>query len=262
MDAQRGKEVTLRRRHRACCLLAALVALSAMPAWAGETRPAARGLHEIPDGELDLMRGRYIVGDNKVLWFGVSMITTWQTQGGQTVQGALKIGMDLRNGAPTISFTPNVSIGLADAEAAPTGARSIDSAGLHNASGLVQSVQVAGDGNVAGNATSLIVRNGDVPAMPAGSAGNASASNGAASASAQVDAQGARLLIGVAGQGTAEQWVRAGSVGQSIRIVGDGQQVDNRLQLELVRQAAPTSALLMASVARAITLSQGIGNRP
>lgn len=265
MDAQCGREGIMRRRHRACgCLLAALAALAvfaALPATAEEARPTARGLHEIPDGELDLMRGRYIVGDNKVLWFGVSMITSWQTQGGQSVQGALKIGMDFRNGAPTISFTPHVSVGLADADAVPVGARSIDSAGLNNVSGLVQSVQVAGDGNVAGNATSLIVRDGDVPTATGGGA-NAVAANGAASASAQMDAQGARLLVGVAGQGSAEQWVRAGSVGQSIRISGDGQQVSNRLQLELVRQAAPTNVMLMNSVAQAITLNQGIGNRP
>ena len=172
--------------------------------------------------------------------------------------------MDFRNGAPTISFTPNVNIGLADADATvATGDRSIDSAGLNNASGLVQSVQVAGDGNYAGNATSLLVRDGDVPASQAGGAASSvEAGNQAASASARMDGNGARLTINVAGQGVAEQWVRAGSVGQSIRIAGDGQQVSNRLQLELVRQAVPTNALMTSSVARSIALNQGIGNWP
>lgn len=265
MEAKRAMKENVRRpiSYRSAWLLSACLALVASPLLAEEQRPTARGLHEIPDGELDLMRGRYIVGDNKVLWFGVSMITTWQTQSGQTVQGALKIGMDFRNGAPTVSFTPNVSIVSAEADALPAaGVRSIDSAGLNNASGLVQSVQVAGDGNRAGNATSLIVREGDVPAGQTGATASMASTNGAATASAQMDANGARLTVGMSGQGVAEQWVRAGSVGQSIRITGDGQQVSNALQLELVRQTVPTNALVMASVARAITQNQGIGNRP
>ena len=265
MEAQRAMDAKVRRvaRLRACWWLSACLAWMAMPALANEPSPPSRGLHEIPDGELDLMRGRYIVGDNKVLWFGVSMITSWQTQSGQTVQGALRIGMDFRNGAPTISFTPNINIGLADADATvASGGRSIDSAGLGNVSGLVQSVQVAGDGNRAGNTTSLLVRDGDVPATQAGAASSVDTGNAAATASAHMDANGARLSIGVNGQGMAEQWIRAGSVGQSIRIAGDGQQVSNRLQLELVRQAVPTHALVMSSVARAIALNQGIGNRP
>lgn len=266
MEAKRAREEKVRRPTRffSCWLLSACLVLVASPLLAAEQRPPARGLHEIPDSELGLMRGRYTVGNNKVLWFGVTMITTWQTQGGQSVQGALKIGMDFRNGSPTISFTPNVSMGLADADTAPaSGERSIDSAGLNNASGLVQSVQVAGDGNRASNATSLVVRNGDVPATQSGTNGASMESgNGAASVSAGMDANGARLTINVAGQGVAEQWVRTGSVGQSIRIAGDGQQVSNRLQLELVRQALPTNALVMSSVARAIALNQGIGNRP
>lgn len=231
---------------------------------AAERQPLGRGLHEIPDSELGLMRGRYTVGDNKVMWFGVSMITTWQTQTGQTVQGSLKIGMDFSKGAPTISFTPNVIMGSAssDAEASP-GSRSIDSAGLNNASGLVQSVQVAGDGNRASNVTSLVIREGSAPTLAdATSSGTAQATQGAASANAHMDASGARLVVGVAGQGVAEQWVKAGAVGQSIRITGDGQQVGNRLQLELVKQALPTNALVMTSVAKAIALNQGIGQRP
>lgn len=268
MEAQHAKDANVRRSLPliSSWLLSVCLGLFATaPLLAEEQRPAAKGLHEIPDGELDLMRGRYTVGNNKVLWFGVSMITTWQTQAGQSVQGTLKIGMDFQNGAPTITFTPNVNIGLADADVAiATGERSIDSSGLNNASGLVQSVQIAGDGNRAGNATSLIVRDGDVADGQGANTGASSmeAANSAATASARMDANGARLTIDVAGQGVAEQWVRAGSVGQSIRIAGDGQNVSNQLQLELVRQAVPTNALVMASVARAITLNQGIGNRP
>ena len=52
------------------------------------------GMTEIPDPELATMRGRYTVGDHQVAWFGVSMISTWQTASGQTLQGTLSLGMD------------------------------------------------------------------------------------------------------------------------------------------------------------------------
>ena len=245
-------------------VLAPVLMMSAPMLHAELKRPPARGLTELPDSELGLMRGRYIVGDNKVLWFGVTMITTWQTSAGQAVQGTLNIGMDFRNGMPVISFTPNVIMSGADSAVAPAqGERSIDSAGLNNASGLVQSVQVAGDGNGASNVTSLLVRNGDAPSASSDTSTNSmEAKSGDATASARVDASGARLAVGVSGQGMAEQWIRAGSAGQSIRITGDGQHVSNRLQLELIRQAAPTNALVMSSVARAIALNHGIGNQP
>ena len=153
------------RRLRAA-LLGAL-ATGTLPVLAQEAPlvPANNGLEEIPDEELGQMRGRYTVGDNRVLWFGVSMITTWQTQAGQTVRGNLDVAIDLRGQRPTVTFTPNVNIseGASDAQTHIASGGSIDSAGLANVSGMVQSVQVAGDGNRAGNSTRLVVRSGDVP---------------------------------------------------------------------------------------------------
>lgn len=247
--------------RRLTLVLACLVSFCIFPVAAQESREA-KGLKEIPEHELGLMRGRYTVGNNRVLWFGVTMITTWQTQNGQAVQGNLNIGMDFRNGRPQITFTPNVHITDANAPLQlAAGNRSIDSSGLNNVTGMVQSVQIAGDDNRTANNMRVLVREGDAPAsMGDASSGVEHAANGAASASASNGGRGIRLLVGVNGFGSAEQWIRPGSVGQSIRLTGDGHVVSNQLQMELVKQSLPISASLNQSVAQAIALNRGIGN--
>ncbi len=237
--------------------------LSAAPALAQQT-PAqpARGLTEIPDAELGLMRGRFIAGDNKVLWFGVSMISTWQTSAGQTLQGRLDIGFDFSDGSPVLSFSPNVVMTDENAPMpVPDGTRSIDSSGLANVGGLVQGVQVAGDGNAASNVTSLTLREGAAPAAGGGGAaeGAISRTAGAATASVRFDGNGAGVLLEVQGHGAAEQWISAGSMGQSIRLASDGQAVSNQLHLDMVRASLPATAMLNQNVAQALGTVRGIG---
>lgn len=244
-------------------LLAGL--LCAAPALAADPgAPPARGLAEIPDVELGTMRGRFTVGDNRVLWFGVSMISSWHTSAGQALQGRLDMGFDFSSGDPAVTFAPNVV--LADESApmqAPAGHRTVDPSGLANVSGLVQGIQVAGDGNAAGNTASLAVREGEAPARPAaGQAGPATAASGPASASVRFDHGSAGVLLQVDGHGVAEQWIRAGSMGQSIRLTSDGQAVSNQLHMDLVRQALPAAAMLNQSVAQALGAARGIGGGP
>jgi hypothetical protein len=133
---------------RTCHCVIALAALAgaflALPARAADGRPG-KGLTEIPDSELYVMRGRYTVGDNAVAWFGVSMISTWQTASGQTLESTLALGMDFSRGdQPQVSFTPTVSITAANAPlpAVTDGVgRSVDGAGLGNVAGMAQSVR-------------------------------------------------------------------------------------------------------------------------
>jgi len=233
------------------------------PAWADDTTaPAKPGLTEIPDAELGAMRGRYIVGDNRVAWFGVTMVSNWVTSAGQTVQGAIKLGFDLRSGKPDVSFQPSVTITeQTSGFAAAAGHREVDGSGLANVGGLVQSVQVAGDGNTARNGMTLQIRDG---ATPDGFADGTSATvaettAGGASARAALDAGGARILLQVAGQGVAEQWIDARSIGQSIRLAGDGQAVGNQLQLDLVRQSVPASQSIHQNLVQAIGMARAGG---
>lgn len=240
-----------------------LALLGIAPAHADESRPG-KGLSEIPDPELNLMRGRYTVGGNTVAWFGVTMVSQWQTAGGQSAQSALKLGMDFSHGgsAPKISFAPSVSVTAADAPLPVTPGRSVESSGLQNVAGLSQSIQVAGDGNLASNATQLTVRDGVAP-TPTGEGVNlASVQQGGVSALAQLDGNTAKVQLQIEGVGAVQQWIRNGSVGQSIALGSDGQSVTNRLQIDLVRQSLANNVPLNQNVAQAMTLVRGVGMGP
>lgn len=255
------------RTHLLQLLGGVFLAAVAMPALAADGAPPGRGLTEIPDPELGLMRGRYTVGDNAIAWFGVSMISTWRDASGQTLQGTLALGMDFSGPgqAPEVTFTPSVNITAGDAPppgAAGTTTRSIDGAGLANVDGMVQSVQVAGDDNVASNVTRLDVRDGSAPARPAGlpmDGGTATARLGGALATASFDGAAARVLLQIDGHGAVEQWIRGGSLGQTIQLSSDRQHVSNRLELDLVRQPLAANAMLVQNVAQAMAMTRGIG---
>lgn len=244
-------------------LVAIALGASAAPAWSSEAviTTYASGLREIPDSELGLMRGRYIVGDNRIAWFGVTMVSSWITSAGQSVQGAVQLGFDLRGATPAVSFQPSVTITeQIPALAAAAGTGDVDASGLANVGGLVQSVQVAGDGNIARNGMSLQVRDGDVPTAAA-TAGTtvADITRNGAHARASLEDGGARILLQVAGQGAAGQWIDAHSIGQSIQLAGNGQAVGNQLQLELVRQSVPSSQTIHQNLIQAIGMTRAGG---
>jgi len=242
--------------------LLALALTAALSAHGEESQSKpGKGLHEIPDPELNLMRGRYTVGGNAVAWFGVTMVSTWQTSTGQNLQGTMALGMDFTKGStPKVSFTPSVNITDANAPLPDVAGRSIDGSGLNNVTGVSQSVQVAGDDNRASNVMHLNVRNDGVVPTGAGTvAGNATAQSAGASAVASFDGNAARLQLSIEGQGAVQQWLRSGSVGQSIQLTSDGQVVNNRLQIDLVRQSLGGNLPLAQNVAQAITLNRGIG---
>ena len=251
--------------RRTCFFLAiALVSVPALQARAAGTTPGT-GMQELDDVELNAMRGRYTVDDHTVAWFGVRMISTWQTAAGQLLQGTLAFGMDFSHGKgqPTLTFTPSVSITRSDAPVPMPitgGSRSVDGSGLANVGGLLQSVQVAGDGNLASNVTRLTIRNGGAPSTHGGGTdtGSASLSDGDANVSVGFDGQSAGVRLTVAGQGAVQQWIREGSLGQSVQLAADDQTVSNRLEIDLVRQAVATNTPLAQNVAQAIGLTRGI----
>lgn len=244
-------------------LATALLLAPALAARAADNAPGA-GLHELADTELNAMRGRYTVDDHTVAWFGVTMISSWQTASGQLLQGSLAFGMDFSNGKgqPTLTFTPSVTLTKTDAPVPmpATGSRNVDGSGLANVGGLLQSVQVAGDGNLASNVARLTIRNGDAPAATGTGTGTGGAtmSDGGASVSAGFDGQSAGVQLSIDGQGTVQQWIRDGSLGQSVQLAADGQSVSNRLEIDLVRQVTSANTPLALNVAQAIGLTRGI----
>lgn len=247
--------------HITCRLILVLVTSAiAAPALAGpEALPTrAGGLQEMSDAELGAMRGRYIVGDNRVAWFGVTMVSDWATTAGQHLQGAMTLGFDLRGTRPTVSFQPSVTITAGELPAV-AGTGQVDASGLANVGGLVQAVQVAGDGNTARNGLSLRVRDGTVPALSTDTVTSAELRVDGAQARATLDDGGARVLLQVAGQGAVEQWIDARTIGQSIQLTGDGSRVGNQMQLDLVRQAVPASQSVHQNLMQAIGMTRAGG---
>lgn len=261
-------------RRKLCIAMGLVTAPAALPAWAqqppdqGPQSPGS-GLSELSDEELGDMRGRYTVDQNTVAWFGVTMVSTWQNQAGQTMQSRVTLGIDVSQpDKPKVTFQPHVSITAAGAPPPPpSGERSIDHAGLANVNGMVQSVQVAGDGNRASNVASITVREqGERPGSPTGpSAGtmelSAAAQAQGMSAVASLQDNAARVLLQIDGQGAVEQWIGSSGMGQSIRLAADGHQASNWMELDLVRSPSSARASLGQNVAQAIALSRGIGIR-
>lgn len=249
------------RAHHPLLLTAAIAAAALAPTALARD---ARGLVEISDAELGDMRGRFTVGGNRVAWFGVTMVSTWQTSTGNTLQGALTFGMRFGpNGqTPVVSFQPSVSISSPDAPLpTPADGRSIDAAGLGNPTGIVQSVQLAGDGNLAGNLLQIDVRDGEAPEGYGvqGTDGNAAlAGDGFALSAGVGDGRAPRILLRIDGVGAVEQWLGAQGIGQQIQLAADGQQASNRMRIELVREAMPAGSVLDQNVAQAIALSRGL----
>lgn len=235
------------------------------PAAAPALHQPGKGLHDLADPELNALRGRYTVGSNAVAWFGVTMISTWHTNAGQTLQGTLAVGMDFRgqHSAPQITFQPSVSITSANTVVPmPATGRSVDASGLANVSGIVQSVQVAGDGNLANNVIRLNVTNGSAgPAIATNDSsaqGVTTTAQDGASASATFDGHHAGVQLDVNGIGSVQQWVRDGALGQTVQLAADNQSVGNVMQIDLIRQSLTANTQLSQSVAQAINLTRGI----
>lgn len=305
---------------------------SALADESDDRRPAS-GIHEVADDELADMRGRYVAGNNTVLWFGVEMISTWQSSNGQTLQSTLTVGMDFSKNPnqPQVKFVPTVTIttignALPASTTASNISRSVQSAGLANVSGLTQSVQIAGDNNAASNVTSLDIQsagsaptagNSNAPAPASvsspnpnstpstasvdvtGSTVNASSSTGhSGSASAPPTSSGANVAINdtaptvstntgtstatgrtarvgdasasstyannsaevalsINGQGSVSQWIRQGSLGQTIALTTDNQVATNQMIVTMVTQSVNASTSQLAhNLAQSLNLNR------
>lgn len=189
--------------------VAAMVGMAPF-AHAAAPTPAGKLLVEIPDPELAAMRGRFMIGNNAVAYFGVTMASSWTTASGQQLDGSVVLGMQFGPDGqmPVITFTPTMNIVQGTPVLlTPTDpvTRSVDGSGLANVNGLVQGIQIAGDGNRAVNVTALRVTDG---AAPGGDDGSTSGpfdahmdSNGARVGIAFDPSRGVSLTLGVAGQG-------------------------------------------------------------
>lgn len=226
-------------------------------------------LTEMPDPELAALRGRFIIGNHAVAYFGVNMLSAWSNPDGLQMQGGATLGLyfDAPGAQPRTSFTPTMTIvhGAPPAQSADAATRSVDAAGLANVGGLLQGVQIAGDGNQAVNAATLRVTTSAprapdaVPATVSQPFAASTHAGDARIALAFDPTRGVSVELGVAGQGLVAQWIRAGSVGQSVQLTADGQTVANVLQLDLVLSQGQARATAPHDVAQALLQARANG---
>lgn len=244
---------------RSAVLTAALVAASS-PLVCGaeellEIGVAAQG-NELSDESLAGLRGRSLI-QGRIVRFGVEMASTWQTPAGQTFGAAATLDVSLGGTTPRVTFVPALSAvdpeGAVSGSAVQTGsapqpAMQVSGASaLERVSGVVQSIQVAGDDNRVTNSATVTIGRGASGApgdRPSGVGQAAMRTASGAVLSATAGPEGMSVAISVPGAGRVQQQIRAsreGAVRQMAQITGDLQRVDNRLSLCVVLDRAPAA---------------------
>ena len=256
----------------AAALFALPVAVSVTEASRPET-PVLDGAEVVADRELATMRGRFTEG-NRVIRFGIRMVSQMRSAAGQRLEAHADLNVDLSGGRPAVAFRPHVSIERPTRDRVP--GDHDDSGGTgsnvaHGGSGadesttvdvgdggetsggddsggrgVVQQVQVAGDGNAAVNDVRIDVveqaaaRKGP-PAQgtPADGADRTRAiARGPDGTRVSVKAtrKGLALELDMPGRGSVSQQVQAGSgLRQLIDLRSDGNSAASaaRLRVEL-----------------------------
>lgn len=241
----------------------------------------------VPDHELADMRGRFVLGGD-VTYFGVQMVSTWQTSDGMVMNTGVEWGVDLGGGStdPTVSFfqiSPDDTASSIDPllerqllqeamvivnEPVPL-TPTAGAGGLETATGIVQSVQAAGDDNDIGNDIGLAVVNGDAaPSLafpqttlgaPHGLTGTTTVEFAAGSkATAFVDDNAIGMVLSVPGAGVVLQELRGaqGRAAQHANINGSLNFVRNTMQITFGVDA--TDQPLGANVRSALQLLPGL----
>lgn len=202
-----------------------------------ESTAEKHGFRQLADSELAGIRGRFAQG-NSVLLFGMEMSTVWTMPTGEVFQTRADLQVDLSGAAPTVSFSPHITVTSDDAyqgvmAASGHQANVVDS-GSRNANGVVQVVQAGGDFNLAGNDFRLDIDQGGNRAPAQGNGETQLTGDSGARMAVQGGSNGLGMQISVPGQGAVTQGVYAGrGVHQSIQLTGSHQQVHNMTSMQI-----------------------------
>jgi hypothetical protein len=201
----------------------------------------------VGDDELGEMRGKYIAPD-AVNFFGIQMVSSWQTQDGNVLTASLEFEVNVKDG----QFEDDAKLLAKWSDACSECDASLNipnatPAGLNSVTGAVQTTEISGDDNATANIMRL--RIGDYDADSAGFEGNGGAeitdevrtvklANGFA---VQFEKGANSLGMILKGPGPAEgadgqasQGINGGAanqIAQHIQLVGDVNAVQNSLDI-------------------------------
>lgn len=214
----------------------------------------------VSDAELSQMRGRFVDG-NKILFFGVSMRTNWQLNNGTLHEMEMRFNVNFNNGRfrPTLSLlkaalpSSETEAASSDTSAATTGLITPDTApdtgtpgtvvneSLDNISGVVQNIQVAGDGNsvlndVTWEVTDQEVNSGSESLEQIATTASTITTNENVTTQVQVQSDKIGYVIDAPGQGRVSQQISSDAVRglvQNTQLIGDINRVLNQMHLQI-----------------------------
>ncbi|MTI62902.1 hypothetical protein [Methylophaga sp.] len=198
---------------------------------------------EVPDEVLGETRGKFVYA-GEIMSFGVRMVTEWITSSGEVINASGTLAVNMGTGQPSVSFEPVISVQQLQPvnHAAAAGNNIVSSGqGLENVSGVVQTIQVAGNTNGIGNSIGVSVRRyqsgNTAPSGSSTSNLNVTTPSGNSAAVALAN-NGLSVNVNVVNQGQAQQAIRSisqgnGQVLQSVRLGGDLNQIRNLINLDI-----------------------------
>lgn len=229
---------------RVACVLAGILAVSPI-ARAGlpPNLEVFNGMQEVSDNDLGHMRGKF-ASNNQVLYFGVEMISQWETSTGSVIKAGANLNIDFRSNTPSVHYVPTVSIEQAQNTVTAqqtNGSNNVSGgAGLNNISGVSQTIQVAGASNSIHNGIDMQVelsssnQGGSIADAVSGQAGlvSATASDGTV-ATVTLSHNSVGVNVTVPGQGQILQEIRNQGMFQAARIGGDLNQIHNAITMHI-----------------------------
>jgi len=200
-------------------------------------------MQEVSDSDLHQMRGKF-ASDNQVLYFGIEMVSQWQTPTGNLVTASANLNIDFSDNGntPTVQYLPTVTIVQQGQAIAPSGNTNgvTGGAGLANVSGVSQSIQVAGQSNSIHNGIDMQVdltspaQGGYISNAIQGQAGSVSATGDDGTVATVTLANNSiGVDVVVPGQGQVLQQIRNQGMFQSARIGGDMNQIHNAITMHI-----------------------------
>jgi hypothetical protein len=211
-------------------------------------------------------------GGSMISGFVLDLLSQWQLPNGANAvaQGSLAV---TANGNGSMSEQMSTSAQVFDKKhdrsdganpnAIATGGQNI------TVNGVSQVTQVAGNGNVGSNSTTIDFNNASIPSIPGGTnSPTASASNASGSIKADIAFGNGGVTValqtpaGLATQSIApNNTQQAGAIAQLLQIAGNNQAVTNQLQLHLQTQQLSGSLLRQLGVMQAMQNRGGMPGR-
>ncbi|OBS08112.1 hypothetical protein Thpro_022362 [Acidihalobacter prosperus] len=204
------------------------------------------------------IRGKYVDGAN-VVYFGLQMVSSWQTGQGDSMTVGTDIGIGTVQGRPSVTFASWSKERGGFESATQPGNRTASGSLAGHGQGVTQGIQVAGDGNQVSNQADVQVGpSGAITPLAASGPGviepNLVVVKGGAVGTVSVGGNGVSLGITLPGFGSVNQQLGVGGISQNAQVVSNANQVTNQL---LMRVGTTTGTPMIAQ--RMGLLLQGIG---